>query len=268
MPELPEVETISRSLQSNLDARITDIDIKRPDIVRQKDYEFQEVYNEMIGSIIRRGKFLAIIIGNGLNIIFHMGMSGRLYMLKENSAIMEHHVHIVIHLNNYIKLLFQDTRRFGGVWFINNLDQFFCTLGKEPLSNEFTTDYLLKITRNRKIAIKSLILNQKLICGIGNIYADEALFEAGIRPERPAKNLSINEIKSLCRAIKSVLTKSIEERGTTFRDYRDGYNQSGNFQNYLKVYGKNNQMCPRCGEAIKKIKIGGRSSHFCENCQK
>jgi formamidopyrimidine-DNA glycosylase len=266
MPELPEVETIKRSLQSITKTRIKDLKVNRYDIIRQKDYEPEDLYGQYIADVSRRGKYLIISTGNDLNLVFHMGMSGRLYISKDIS-IMENHVHIIINLDNKENLIFQDPRRFGGIWLVQNIDSFFGTLGKEPLGKDFTNDYLFKITRNRKTAIKNLILKQELVCGIGNIYADEALFEAGIRPERPANSLSMDEIQNLRSAIRSVLKKSVNKRGTTFRDYRDGYNQVGSFQNYLQVYGRVNQICPRCGETIKKTKVGGRSSHYCENCQ-
>lgn len=268
MPELPEIETIKRSLQANLGAKIKKTDVFREDIIRQKDYELLLLAEKTIKKIDRRGKYLAIVMESGFNIILHLGMSGRFYMLKEGSAVTDKHVHLIIYLDNGKKLIFQDTRRFGGVWFVDNLQKVLCNLGIEPLAKEFTKEYLAEITQNRKIAIKGLILNQKLVCGIGNIYADEALFEARIRPQKPAGSLSADEIADLHVAIKKVLKKGIKKRGTTFRDYRDGLNQAGEFQHHLRVYGKNDQDCPICGAKIKKVRITGRSSHFCANCQK
>ncbi len=268
MPELPEVETISRSLQSNLGAKIIQIDIRNEDIIRLREYDPEKIYSETITEIRRRGKFLVFTLENRLNLIFHMGMSGRLYMADKDVGNTETHVHVKIYLDNGITLFYQDVRRFGGLWFVKDLQDFFAGLGKEPLSDEFTAQYLAKTTKNRKQVIKNMLLNQKLICGIGNIYADEALFEAAIRPDRPAGSLSAEEIKRLCQAIKEILRNSIEKYGTTLRDYRDGFNQPGRFQEYLKVYGKTNEKCPRCGGVIIKNRIGGRSSYFCENCQK
>ncbi|NLB88893.1 MAG: hypothetical protein GX790_06655 [Syntrophomonadaceae bacterium] len=123
------------------------------------------------------------------------------------------------------------------------------------------------MTRGRKIPIKTLLLNQHLIAGIGNIYADESLFLAQIRPDKSAGTITREEADKLCTAIKEVLATSIKERGTTFRDFRDGYNKTGNFQNFLKVYGKTNQNCPRCGQILTRQKIGGRTSHYCAFCQ-
>jgi formamidopyrimidine-DNA glycosylase len=268
MPELPEVETIRSSLQVNLGARVKAVEVIRPDIIRQRDYEARDLCGASIVDIARRGKFIIIALDNGLFLVAHMGMTGRFYMVDGDCQVVERHVHFILTLDNGRRLLYQDARRFGGIWFCRSTGELFCHMGREPLSRQFTAAYLEDITRRRKVAIKSLLLNQTLISGIGNIYADEALFEAGIRPQRAAGSLTQGEIKSLHRAIKKVLKKGIAARGTTFRDYRDGYNQSGSFQHLLKVYGKTGEACPICGQTIKKEIIGGRSSHFCEHCQK
>jgi formamidopyrimidine-DNA glycosylase len=268
MPELPEVETIKSSLQENKGFRITDIDIFKPVVIRRQDYPAEQVCGETVAEVIRRGKFLAMSLGKELYVVIHLGMSGRLYMADEEEELTQPHIHVVIHLDNQRKIVYQDPRRFGGVWFIKDIEQFFEHMGKEPLSRQFTEEYLSGVVKNRKVAIKTLLLNQNLIAGIGNIYADEALFAAGIRPDRPAGSLTASEIRSLLRAVKKVLRTSIEQRGTTFRDYRDGYNQRGNFQNFLQVYGKNNQPCPKCGESLIMTRIGGRSSHYCNKCQR
>lgn len=268
MPELPEVETIRSSLQGNIGSSISDIEIFRPEVVRQREYEVEMIYGQSLIQIMRRGKYLDFRLENRLHLVVHLGMTGRLYMMEEDIPVSQPHVHVIIHLNNRRKIIYQDPRRFGGVWLIENIDVFFAHLGKEPLSRQFTARYLADITANRKIAIKTLILNQNLIAGIGNIYADEALFAAGIRPDRPAGSLTLEEIKRLCQAIKKVLNNSIKQRGTTFRDYRDGYNQKGGFQNFLKAYGRTGQPCLKCGELLVKEIVGGRSSHFCRKCQR
>jgi formamidopyrimidine-DNA glycosylase len=195
-------------------------------------------------------------------------MSGRFYMQAESEELLAPHVHFIIYLDNGMKLAYQDARRFGGIWLCSEIESIFALMGVEPLSPQFTASYLGKIAKNRKLAIKTLLLNQNLISGIGNIYADEALFDAGIRGHRPAASLTIAEINRLRQSIVQVLNQSIKERGTTFRDFRDGYNKSGNFQNSLRVYGKTNETCTICGGIIQKEKIGGRSSHFCQHCQK
>lgn len=267
MPELPEVETIVRSLQKNVGARITDIDIKREDILRLEEFRVDELCGSTIEAIRRRGKFIIFELGNSLNLIFHLGMSGRFYMSSRPEQREEKHVHVIVGLDNNTSLVFQDPRRFGGVWLIKDQGTFFRHMGKEPLSPGFTASYLQEIFGHRKAPVKNLLLNQNLVSGIGNIYADEALFDAGILPDRPASSLSRNEIAKLHRAIRKVLRQGIKYRGTTFRDYRDAFNESGGFQNHLKVYGRYQQDCLKCGRPIERIRIGGRSTHFCSNCQ-
>ncbi|KUG03887.1 formamidopyrimidine-dna glycosylase [hydrocarbon metagenome] len=269
MPELPEVETIKRSLAVNEGARISKIETIRPDIIRVKDFEPEAARGLAINRFQRRGKYLIIsLVGDDHNILVHMGMSGRFYMLEGQAEAYEKHVHFIIHLDNGKKLLFQDPRRFGGVWLLKDPDTIICKLGKEPLSRDFCAAYLKSIIKNRRIAIKTLILDQNLISGIGNIYADEALFLAHIRPDREAGSLSEEEAVRLSRAIKKVLRQGIEKRGTTFRDYRDGNNNRGGFQEHLQVYGREGEECPVCRSLIIRERIGGRSSHYCESCQK
>lgn len=268
MPELPEIETIRRSFSPIINSKIAGVNIIREDILKLKDFTANDILGKLIVDIRRRGKFLDIVIEQDKHLILHLGMSGKCYMVDETILINEPHVHFILNLDNNIKIVYQDPRRFGGVWFVGDYNKFFSHMGLEPLSDDFTSEYLTNLIKNRKVAIKNLILNQRLIAGIGNIYADEALFLAGIKPNRPAHTLSKKEVTKLREAIREILKYSIEQRGTTFRDFRDGYNQIGNFQNYLKVYGKKNQSCPNCGDILTLEKIGGRSSHYCPSCQK
>lgn len=267
MPELPEIETIRRGMEINVGAKIVGIDINREDIIKLKVYPPDLILNKKITAISRRGKYLIFVVAKKYYLIFHLGMSGRFYMINPGDIILEPHVHVIIHLDNKNRLLYQDARRFGGVWLVKDIDAFFQHMGVEPLEKDFSPDYLFAISRKRKIAIKSLLLNQNLIAGIGNIYADEALFRAGVRPDKSAGAITAEESRRLCLAIKEVLAASIKEQGTTFRDFRDGYNNSGNFQNFLQVYGKTNEKCPSCGNILVRQIIGGRSSHYCRNCQ-
>jgi formamidopyrimidine-DNA glycosylase len=268
MPELPEVETIKRSLRPNKGARITRIEIIRPDIIKKAEYDPEIAEGMVIADFNRRGKYLIIRLEESYFILVHMGMSGRFYTMGESEQDYEKHVHFIVHLNNNQKLVFQDARRFGGIWFICDLSSFFCNMGKEPLNHDFSASYLHSELKNRRAAIKTLLLNQDIVCGIGNIYADEALYLAGIRPDRSADSLSEEEFLRLNRAIKMVLQQGIEKRGTTFRDYRDGNNAKGGFQDHLQVYGRAGEKCNRCGAEIIRERIGGRSSHYCQHCQK
>lgn len=267
MPELPEVETIRRSLEDVRGACITDLQINRVDVIRRQEYEPETICGQTIREVKRRGKFLVLKLNVKQYLILHMGMSGRFYLTGEDAELREPHIHVIIHLDSGHKMVYQDARRFGGVWFIRDYNNFFTLMGPEPLTRQFTSAYLERAFKDRKAPVKNLILDQHLVAGIGNIYADESLFAARIRPDRAAGTLTPAEIKRLCRAIKLVLKTSIEQRGTTFRDYRDGYNQKGGFQNYLKVYGKKNNPCPVCGHLLIVARIGGRSAHFCDTCQ-
>lgn len=268
MPELPEVETIKISLQEIIGNRIKAVELRREDILRRQEYEWEEIQGKTVSAIDRRGKYLLLEFENQYKLLVHMGMSGRFYLESETAQEIENHVHILIFLDNGQRLAFQDARRFGGIWLLKVIGNFFDNrLGKEPLADDFTASYLQANLKNRKIPIKSFLLNQKPICGLGNIYVDEALFKAGIRPDRIAHSLTAKEVSDLHQAIIDVLQNSIEQRGTSFRDYRDGFNQKGNFQNHLQVYGKTGKPCPVCGTVLKKTKIAGRSSHYCEHCQ-
>ncbi|MEA1960452.1 MAG: bifunctional DNA-formamidopyrimidine glycosylase/DNA-(apurinic or apyrimidinic site) lyase [Bacillota bacterium] len=268
MPELPEVETVKRTMEMNIGSRVKQVEILRMDILRQKEFEPGELQGQTLTAIHRRGKFLVLHLAGDLFVVVHMGMSGRFYMLSEEAEVKEPHVHFILYLDSQRKLIYQDARRFGGIWLSKDTTKLFAQMGVEPLSDDFTVEYLVRVLLNRKVAIKTLLLNQKMICGLGNIYADEALFEAGIKPNRPAGSLKKREITRLHRSIQVVLSQSIERRGTTFRDYRDGFNLEGENQHYLKVYGRHGSSCPRCGSELERDRIGGRSSHFCPHCQR
>lgn len=267
MPELPEIETIRRSVLCNLDAVIDRIEVLHPGVLRRQDYDPQELCGQPVRDITRRGKFLVFTLQPEHFLVVHLGMSGRFFMVESTEELTGKHIHAVITLNNGCRLVYQDARRFGGLWFVTEVEDFFAHMGCEPLGNEFIPALLAQMVRNRKVPIKTLLLNQNLIAGIGNIYADEALFAAGILPQRPAGSLTETEIEKLTQSIKDVLAHSIENRGTTFRDFRDGYNQSGGFQHHLQVYGRINEPCRICGQPILRDRIGGRSSHYCCHCQ-
>lgn len=267
MPELPEVETIRTCLEVHQGAGIVKVVVRRPDIIRRADFEIPDLTCLSIQEVRRRGKYLDLVLSDRGHLILHMGMSGRFYQVQEPGQIDEPHVHLVVYLSNEAVLVYQDARRFGGVWLVQDVRDFFEHLGVEPLSRAFNRAYLEKVLKNRKIAIKTLLLDQRLISGIGNIYADEALFMAGILPDRPSSSLEDREIEVLVKAIKKVLRQGIEQRGTTFRDFRDGYNQMGGFQEHLKVYGRFQEPCPTCNRPLDRIRLGGRSTHYCSHCQ-
>ncbi|MGE5415896.1 MAG: bifunctional DNA-formamidopyrimidine glycosylase/DNA-(apurinic or apyrimidinic site) lyase [Acidobacteriota bacterium] len=266
MPELPEVETVTRSLQVLKGGIIEEFDVS-PLVLRLQEYPIQDIPGRKIDSIERRGKFIIINLSPSRYLIFHLGMSGRLFLASHEETLAKH-THAVLTMQNKQQVRYFDPRRFGGVWLTIDPANVIGGLGPEPLGSDFTEKHLTDKLSNRKIAIKSLLLDQQVLAGVGNIYADEALHRAKIKPDRPANSLKKAEIARLYKAIVETLQLSIEKRGTTFRDYRDGFNQPGGFQDHLMVYGREGKPCNSCGQALRREVIGGRSSHFCDHCQK
>jgi formamidopyrimidine-DNA glycosylase len=266
MPELPEVETIRRSMLSLQGVCVGGIQIERADIIREQAFAPELLIGQAWQAVERRGKFLSFIFAADRVMTVHLGMSGRFYIASALPE--EKHIHLVIRLEDGSLLIYQDPRRFGGIWFTSGPSGNVAALGVEPLEAAFSAAYLRQTLKGRKAAVKNLLLNQRLIAGLGNIYADEALFAAGILPDRPGGDLKAAEIRRLRQAIVQVLTDSITARGTTFRDYRDGWNQAGSFQQQLKVYGRDGKPCALCGTVIQMVRIGGRSSHYCTGCQR
>jgi formamidopyrimidine-DNA glycosylase len=271
LPELPEIETIVNDFKPLIGRRLIRKEILRNDMIKIAEYEQDKLNDALIEDIYRRGKFLVFVLGEqlsgqALTIIFHLGMSGRLYWQSEESEF-DRHVHFIAWLDNGCYIVYRDPRRFGGIRLVTDREGFFASLGMEPLSPEFDSEYLRSIIDKRRAPIKNLLMDQHLIVGIGNIYADEALFAAGIKPHRPAESLTATEAEHLTKAIKEALLSGIEHRGTTFRDYRDGENKMGENQKHLHVYGRRNQPCVKCGQLLIYKKIGGRGTHYCDNCQ-
>lgn len=274
MPELPEVETIRRTLEPRLKGLvITETQVLHPSVIATP--EIQEFSSLLPGKKIialeRRGKYLLFSLSEGYTLIWHLGMTGRLLWLESSEDIIEPHTHVIIALENGGQLRFVDVRRFGRCYLGRTQEVLqevgIEDLGVEPLSPEFTVERLIQMVRSTKRRIKEVLMDQHCIAGLGNIYSDEALFQAGLHPLRPASSLNEEEIERLHRGIRGVLGAGISHGGTSLRDYVNGLGQRGNHQNYLAVYGKKGEPCPRCGKAIETLKVGGRTSHFCSRCQ-
>ncbi|NMA69223.1 MAG: bifunctional DNA-formamidopyrimidine glycosylase/DNA-(apurinic or apyrimidinic site) lyase [Desulfitobacterium sp.] len=273
MPELPEVETIRRGLSERiLQTRIEKVIIRWPGAV--EDWEGHPFTETITGlgfeSIERRGKYLLINLEGGWSIIAHMRMTGRLiYHSQEREP--EKHTHVVLKLSQG-EVHFSDTRKFGRLQLVKTGERMnvpsIAKLGPEPLSEEFTPEELAKRLKPRKINIKAALLDQTLVAGIGNIYADEALFRARILPERPANSLKKEEVEKLHEAIQEVLAEGIAAKGTSFRDYQDATGEKGSFQKQLKVYSRGGEPCTCCNETLERIKLGGRTTVYCSKCQK
>ncbi len=264
MPELPEVETIVQGLKRTVSQqRIEQIRIYDPKVAKMLAGE--HITGRRIINIRRRGKYIIFELSEGLNLIVHLRMSGRL-LYQQNEPQSARWVRAVIKLDNGF-LLFQDRRRLGVIE-LSRYDDLACRLGVEPLSPEFNLDYLhQKLTGSRR-PIKVLLMDQTIIAGIGNIYAQEILFAAGIHPKRQALSLNDDEIERLAETTKNVLTLALEHQGTTVSDFQNADAIEGSFQNLLKVYGRENEPCLVCQTPIKKIKQQGRTTYFCDQCQK
>jgi len=271
MPELPEVETIAADLRPHLvGARFAAGHILWPRTLAEPtpDLLNERLAGRQVLDVGRRGKYLLIHLDPAAALIFHLRMTGRLDVVADGSPILAGpHLRAWFALADGRRLAFTDARKFGRIWLVEDVGRVVGKLGPEPLDWTFTADVLKERLAGRRTAIKALLLDQTVVAGVGNIYADEALFVAGIHPLRPAAGLSEEEIGRLCEAIRFVLRESVEARGTLLRDYRTPYGQDGAYQNRLRVYQQTGRPCPRCGAIIERIRVTQRSTHFCPHCQ-
>lgn len=266
MPELPEVQTVVNSLRpALLNRRIVAIDLRRRDIVDPANVDLPALLiGRTVRDIHRRGKRIVFTLENSQRFYIHLGMSGRLTIESDGSEILTH-THLQMRFDNDKLLRFRDARRFGGVWWLGNGPDDDGTMGPEPL--ELRSAELAPLLARTTRAIKSALLDQTLIAGLGNIYVDESLFAAGIHPLTRANRLRPEQSAALARAIKTVLRRALNHRGSTLRDYRDANGEEGNFQKLHRVYGRESEPCWKCRTKITRIVIGGRSTHFCPECQ-
>ncbi|GAB6181166.1 bifunctional DNA-formamidopyrimidine glycosylase/DNA-(apurinic or apyrimidinic site) lyase [Desulfotomaculum defluvii] len=275
MPELPEVETVVRSLEKHLSGlTITDVDLIKEEVIRlprTENFMEQIIGRKFQKKLGRRGKYLLIHLTEGLTLVVHLRMTGRLVYCAAEYP-MEKHTHVIFHLDNGKHLRFADVRRFGRISLVPTpeVDHFpgIKDMGPEPLDEEFSREYLKKEFRRKRTRIKPLLLDQSFVAGLGNIYVDEALHRAKIHPERLAPNLTTREAANLHKSIVEVISEGILHRGTSFRDYVDGEGRTGSFQNHLRVYNREGLPCFNCGKPIERIKVAGRSSYYCPSCQK
>jgi formamidopyrimidine-DNA glycosylase len=270
MPELPEVETTRRGVLPHLlDKTISAV------LVRQSQLRWpvpSNIITELPGSTItrieRRGKYLLFISPRGC-LIIHLGMSGSLRITTPSHAAGKHD-HLDVVFTDDTVLRYNDPRKFGAVlWHTAAIDQhpLLRNLGPEPLSTAFDGQYLWQAAQQRRIPVKTLIMDHHVVVGVGNIYASESLFVAGIRPTRRACDVSLTEYQQLASAIQAVLTAAITQGGTTLRDFSNAEGKPGYFQQALRVYGRAQLPCWQCQAAIEPVKIGQRSSFYCPQCQ-
>ncbi|MCL5264232.1 MAG: bifunctional DNA-formamidopyrimidine glycosylase/DNA-(apurinic or apyrimidinic site) lyase [Chloroflexi bacterium] len=271
MPELPEVQTIVHDLGAKLNGRrFVDVDVYwQPTIAEPEAEAFRrQMIGEEITGLWRRAKFVVMGLSGGNRLVIHLRMTGRLLWM-DAEAPADKHTRVVLHLDNGKELRLVDTRKFARIRLLTpaGFEALSASLGIEPLGKEFTKEKLREIVRARGQKIKALLLDQRYIVGLGNIYADEALFVARIHPLRPANSLTAEETERLYSAIQRVLEAGIEDRGTTIDTYLDAMGRPGRHQSNLNVYHRTGEPCLRCGTPIERITIGGRSTHFCPQCQ-
>ncbi len=272
MPELPEVETIRESLTAIRSATIAGVEFGTFTgcIDGREPADFQRLVTGCrVKSIGRRGKYLLLGLSSGDTIAVHLRMTGELTIADAGTPLSPHH-HITFTFNDGRELRFRDIRKFGRIRLLDHADLAALdrSLGPEPLGRDLTFDRFVTMLRQRRRAIKPLLLDQTFIAGIGNIYADEALFASGIHPLRPAASLDEREAKLLLNAIRQVLTGAISRKGTTIRDYRNGLGQPGTNQDHLQIYRRDaGDPCPRCGAPVLRLIVAQRGTKLCPACQ-
>jgi len=276
MPELPEVEVIRRDLERDaVGKRIKDVQVKLPRIIRRhkqrKDFT-EPLVGAKITKVDRRGKYLLMHLDSGSVLVMHLGMSGRIERATGRKAI-EKHTHCVIKFSTGGELRFIDMRQFGelfvaaedGLVGVKELSH----IALDPLADSFTWQVFSEIVISRKMKLKSLLMDQKFISGIGNIYSDEILWVSGLRHDRLSESLTAQEVRRLYRAMQEVLQEGIRHGGVTLGDetYRNLYGKTGEFQEHLKVYGREGEPCRRCRSPIVRDRWGNRSTYYCAQCQ-
>jgi formamidopyrimidine-DNA glycosylase len=271
MPELPEVETTRRGIVPLIvGKKVASVVIHNASLRWPIPKTLAEVLpGQSVRNVGRRSKYLLIGFERG-TLIVHLGMTGHL-RVADQTAERRKHDHVEIQFTDGKVLRFNDSRRFGAmIWTTDNplLHARLAELGPEPFADEFNKDYLYKQARNRSVAIKPFLMDAKVVVGVGNIYASEALFRAGIDPRKPAGKVSRTAYSRLVDAVRAVLEESIAAGGTTIRDFTDSNGKPGYFKQALQVYGRTEQPCIRCHAPIRQIRLGQRSTYFCSKCQK
>jgi formamidopyrimidine-DNA glycosylase len=270
MPELPEVETTLRGIGPHiLHSKVEKVIIRHLKLRWPNPQHLNRILKgQTLNNITRRAKYLLLTFDTG-TLIIHLGMSGRLSVLPIGTHINKHD-HVDILFSNETLLRYTDPRRFGAVLWVNAeplQHPLLINIGVEPLGKEFNPDYLHAQLAKRKLPIKSCLLNSHIVAGIGNIYATEALFIAGIDPRKPAQDVTLAQLKKLVPAIKAILKQAIAKGGTTLKDFLQSDGSKGFFSLELKAYGRADKPCPNCNTILKNIRISARSTVYCTHCQ-
>lgn len=274
MPELPEVETIRRTLEELIvGKKIDHVSVFWPKIIKYPG-EITQFQDALIGQTFigtgRRGKFL-ILYTNDFALVSHLRMEGK-YGLFQHADEMDKHTHVIFHFTDGTELRYKDVRKFGTMHLYTKGSEFeflpLSQLGPEPFSDDFTEEELAERLKKTKRNIKAVLLDQKIVVGLGNIYVDESLFRSGIHPERPADSLKRSEVTKLREEIIATLTEAVQKGGSTIRSYINSQGQIGMFQLELFVYGRRGEECKLCSSKLERIISGGRGTVFCPQCQK
>jgi len=273
MPELPEVETVVRGLRSQiLKKTVKDVFIsdKKLRIPYPKNL-VKEIKGRQINDISRRSKYILMQMSNGKILVLHLGMSGRI-LYKERKAETQKHDHFIIEFSDKTEIIFNDPRRFGLITLVNTEEmethKLFKDLGAEPLEKEFDGKYLQKVFKGKAQSVKQALMDSRNLVGVGNIYASEALFRAGINPKKEAGKINLKSLEKLAKDVQIVLRAAIKSGGSTLRDYVRSDGDVGYFQHSFKVYGRKNEPCFNCETPLIKIVQQGRSTFYCPSCQK
>lgn len=271
MPELPEVETVVRELRPELvGRRITAVEVSRQPLRRRWAREWaQSLIGSQATAVWRRGKWIVFDLEPARHLVLHLGMTGQLTVVPADEPRADH-VHLVLGLDDGRQLRFRDIRRFGSATLLPDRDALASLfdqagLGPEPFTVE-PAYWKERLAATRR-CVKAVLLDQRVVAGVGNIYADESLFEARLHPGRPGEVLNSREVRRLAQAVAAVLTRAIECRGSSIRNYVGGSGLKGQYQDEFRVYGRTGEPCPRCRRPIACIRLAGRSTHFCPRCQ-
>jgi formamidopyrimidine-DNA glycosylase len=273
VPELPEVETIRRQLEPLVvGRRIVQASIDDPRLTAPESpgTVAHRLVGERIAALDRHGKYLDVVFESGNHLLVHLRMTGSFRHTRRSESPDDPYTRAVVSLDDGSDVTYRDVRRFG-TWKLMGSEEVTrylgARLGPEPLGGGFTAGWLAAALARRRAAVKAALLDQRIVAGMGNIYADEALWSARINPLRPASSLSREELLRLVRAVRSVLRRGVARQGATLRDYRAPDGASGSMQDAFRVYGREGQPCPRCGAAIVHTVVAGRGTHYCPACQ-
>ncbi|KIC49747.1 bifunctional DNA-formamidopyrimidine glycosylase/DNA-(apurinic or apyrimidinic site) lyase [Tateyamaria sp. ANG-S1] len=282
MPELPEVETVRRGLAPTMEgAVIAQADVNRPDLRWPFPVGMAErLSGQQVLGLRRRSKYILADLASGETLLIHLGMSGRMLVSGDPLGVFVHehpapekHDHVVLHMDNGARVTFNDPRRFGAMDLLETATaeqhKLLAVLGPEPLGNAFNEDHLIAAFKGKNTPVKSALLDQRIVAGLGNIYVCEALFRAGISPTRKAGRISKARVAALVPIIRDVLAEAIEAGGSSLRDFRQADGELGYFQHRFDVYGREGEPCrtPGCSQTVARIVQSGRSSFYCRSCQ-